>query len=1592
MKKLLLCFILLAFSIDCLYSQSANAGEDQVVCANTAILSAVDPAPYEGYWQVAEGGTAIIENTSSLTTKVTNLANGENEFIWTVPGLDFPTDKVIIYNNAVQADAGNDQFVCNNTAQLNATDPNPASGVWTVGYGTASFAGGEEIKPDALVTNLSQGNNMLLWTVSITYQSVTCSDEDEVVITNDEPTKAIIAQDDFTTCAETAIITANNPTVGTGSWQVIKGDASIDDNTANTTIARNFSFGENILIWKIVNNQCTSVDSLRVNYDGFDLAPIPNANTNCTDHVSLQGEEPGTGSTGLWTVVKGGGEFDDNTNPQTIVSEIPTGDNIYAWTVTREECSATATVKVVNNSVDANIEEEEIHLCENESIVLHASGGSNYQWAPDIYLNNGTIAKPTITASNVSVDFDFYTKVQISNDQCYDYDSVHVFFYTLPIANAGDDITICEGAAGQLNASGGVQYQWQPQATIDDPAIANPYVNPAQNMTYTVTVVDENGCSASDDVMVTVNNLSVSYQKQDVSVQGGNDGSFSISISGDNPPFTVDWIKPSTGPGSPPYQVDNLTAGTYTVMITDAIDCTVKQDITINEPNDCGFNVDFIHASTEVPNQMGFMVQTDAQGYTAFWELGDGTYSEENEFLHTYSVKGDYEVCLTITDETGCTVTKCKTITVGVSACQADFVYYEGNSSTEIIFEDASQASDGAVRIWDFGEGSLSIGESITNNFDSEGFYEVCLYLYDETSGCFSKKCEVIEIGAECKADFSFFIDSESPNVVNFINQSGGTDAWYWTFGDNSYSPQQAPVKEFAEDGTYEVCLHAFNSENDCISEMCKEVVINTSGETLHNADFAYFINPTDPTDVKFKDRSTGNITERYWDFGDGNFSTEAEPENNYAESGIYKVCFYTYSEETGTYSNQCKEIRVGLSNIQADFSYYYDTETGFVHFKDKSIGNVANWYWTFGDGTHAEGQAQIHETYKIPGMYNVCLQILGNDNISQSKKCTQIQLGQEDCEIKADFIHFIDTETGTVKFTDKSTGGADKWFWDFGNGYSSSNQNAEYTYTKSGTYQVKLSVKNSGIADCSDSKTATVQIGATECVADFDYSIDEANGKYLVVFKNKSQGEINNYYWDFGDGEFSEVRDPEHEFDLPGIHQVSLTVNTKDGTCSDVKKEKIQVGTVTCSAAFDYFVNPDNSVNFRNKILGAATTLYWEFGDGSVSTERHPTHQYTASGYYQVSLSIHNQLTGCIDDYTELIMVNHEAGDCEADFSYRFNANNSEVSFFNLSKGENLSYYWDFNDGTNSVEENPQGHVFDGNKNFYNVCLTAFKDNGIQSTTCYRVPGTSETTCNARFVHVVDSENNMVYFIDRSTGEPDKIYWDFGDGTTKETGADTISHKFNETGYYLVHQTIENSQTACVSDFYNIVNIGENDDFYVEFVSKTSQALTRGVYPTDFIGATAGNPKRVSWDFGDGTKDSTTITPTHNYEEAGLYTVCFKASDPNTGKESNEACQDVLIEASDIDELSGSECLLKTFPNPAKGNMTIAYILPVKTSVEISVYDMMGRKLETLVDKKKSIGKHIYKWNEPGLKSGIYFIEMKTGNQRIIKKISILK
>lgn len=297
------------------------------------------------------------------------------------------------------------------------------------------------------------------------------------------------------------------------------------------------------------------------------------------------------------------------------------------------------------------------------------------------------------------------------------------------------------------------------------------------------------------------------------------------------------------------------------------------------------------------------------------------------------------------------------------------------------------------------------------------------------------------------------------------------------------------------------------------------------------------------------------------------------------------------------------------------------------------------------------------------------------------------------------------------VSFKGTSTETAQFWLWEFGDGSTSTRQNEVHTYRKSGFFRVTLTA-TIGTSSKKTVRTFTVMPDALS--ASFVYSPTSPGVGQTVSFADTTPGDPNSWLWDFGDGTSSTVKNPSHAFSKAGYYKVSLTCTGGSGTKRSSKMITVASMSIL-TASFSYTpVSPTAGqlVQFTDTSTGGPTAWFWKFGDGSSSSQHHPSHAFAAAGSYTVSLTNSNS-TGS-KSTSQTIVVTGATPVASFTYTPAYPDVGQLVQFSDLSTGGATSWLWDFNDGSTSRERNPS-HTF-ASAGTYNVSLSVSGSSGSQS------------------------------------------------------------------------------------------------------------------------------------------------------------------------------------------------------------------------------------------------------------------------------------
>ncbi len=761
-----------------------------------------------------------------------------------------------------------------------------------------------------------------------------------------------------------------------------------------------------------------------------------------------------------------------------------------------------------------------------------------------------------------------------------------------------------------------------------------------------------------------------------------------------------------------------------------------------------------------------------------------------------------------------------------------------------VNFSDASTGFP-ATWSWDFGDGLTSSEQNPEHTYTQNGIYNSCLTVTNITGT--NTICHDVNITTYVDADAAF-VFSGDPNVL-FTNNSVGSDlTWFWDFNDGTNSTEQNPEHVFLINGDYNVCLTANNIFST--STVCQTVTI--AAYIPLNSNFSFTGNPS----VAFNDLSTGGAAEWFWDFGDGTNSTEQNPMHTYLTNNTYSVCLTVSNGEIE--NTFCQDVII--DSYLAPLSNFNFSGDPIVTFNDASTNNPLNWYWDFNDGFSSTEQNPVHN-FTENGDYLVCL--TAGNNEGENTSCQTIVIVNNINTPIADFNFVGDP---VVSFNDLSANTPDNWFWDFGDGITTTEQNPTHHFTENGIYNVCLTAENiAGSNTYCQSITITQNIVAP--ITAFNFS-----GDPTVIFSDASINEPDTWNWNFGDGNFSTLQNPEHTYLINGSFEVCLTSGNAAGNM-----ELCQNVTIASYSApvteFSYSGTPE--VLFTDLSIGVPVEWSWNFDDGATSTEQNPVHLFTENGTYNVCLTagnLHGANTICHD----VIIDSYLAP--EAEFSY---SGDPTFYFTDNTLNNPDAWYWVFGDGVISEEQNPT-HTYIEN-GIYNACLLVTNELG-SDVICKSITVSGYTvTPVAEFSFTGDP---VINFTDESSNIPTSWFWDFGDGFTSTLQNPT--HHYLTNGTYTACLTVNNvagSDTKC-----EVIII----DTYLTPVASFNFS---GDPSVTFNDMTVNSPTSWIWDFGDGAY-SEFQNPYHTYSTNGVYSVCLTA----TGAGGSDTwCDEVTITANDV-------------------------------------------------------------------------------------------
>jgi len=445
-------------------------------------------------------------------------------------------------------------------------------------------------------------------------------------------------------------------------------------------------------------------------------------------------------------------------------------------------------------------------------------------------------------------------------------------------------------------------------------------VNDLTPGTYSISVVDSNGCSQTTSV--TISNSAGNFDAIIAVTDAycGVLGSIWITVNSGIPPYLVTWTGVQSGTYSSSNVVNdisNLPAGTYTASITDANGCSKSATVTINDNGvPTAFNGTVSNPTNTNDGAILVEVTTSNPFHTITWNGPvSGTVTVGGQFFNITSLpEGNYGV--TVEDKDGCTSTQNFILTnsgtgtgTGTGSGGNEFsanvnptdmtcgefgnlfiAFNNGTAPYSITWSGAASGTDNTSNsiysIANLGMGNYTVvvtdadGNTSTANVSIGGSDA-----FDITTSTNNGSC------GNDDGSVSIVVNSGTPNYTIF---------WSGPVSNNAVFTNQAITINDLPSGLYDITV---SDANDCAQILSTEIN-NTSGEPVAN-----FSSVNNALTSSFTNNASAGLYT--WDFGDGNTSNETNPMHEFCDQGTYTVCL-TVINTCGS-NMVCSDVTVSI-------------------------------------------------------------------------------------------------------------------------------------------------------------------------------------------------------------------------------------------------------------------------------------------------------------------------------------------------------------------------------------------------------------------------------------------------------------------------------------------------------------------------------------------------------------------------------------------------------------------------------------------------------------------------------------------------------
>ena len=646
---------------------------------------------------------------------------------------------------------------------------------------------------------------------------------------------------------------------------------------------------------------------------------------------------------------------------------------------------------------------------------------------------------------------------------------------------------------------------------------------------------------------------------------------------------------------------------------------------------------------------------------------------------------------------------------------------------------------------------------------------------------------------------------------------------------------------------------------------LCLFIILDTRAQAPVAAFTASPTSGCGPLSVTFTDQSTNTPLYWEWDFGNGQTSSRQNPVCTYGTAGTYTVTLIAKNASGADAIRKTDYITVYPYPSPAfTVNYTLACAPALIQFTDQSTpgqGSIAQWAWTFGDGSTSSAQNPSH-SYTQTGYYNIGLKVTNSAGCSNSANLSRyirivpgvqpnFAWNQTSAACSAPFdVSFLNQTAGPGNLS---------YSWTLGNGNSSTLTNPTTVYPSNTSYTVTLTASSD--LGCSASTQQVVSFGNASAKIT---GPDSACINTPVSFTDGSTPTPSSLSWALGDGTtFLNQSSVSHTYTTTGTYSIKLVNNYS--TCVDSVVQPLVIvdtpvaafiattPTAGCKAPF--------TVSFQDKTTPGATSWSWNFGDGTTSNLQNPTHTYTSVDTFDVTLTASSSV-GCSSTVTQKQFVTITPPTMQLSGVSAEGCVNTAISprAIIVAPDGIATYLWSApaaNAPNTSTSPNPS-FIFP-NPGSPTLTLTITTNGGCSLTQSFTLSVGTPVIPSFTSAPSPVCGNHAVTF----TAGPfvaDSLIWNFGDDST---GGDStvIHHSYHKTGTF--NAVLTDFHGGCATSTTRPVTVSPP----IDSIGYTVTCGTTNVKFSDFsqVNGTL-LPISYTWKFGDGSPDVTVSDPPTAY------------------------------------------------------------------------------------------------------------------------------